>query len=211
MEKKYDFILGSSSPRRKELIQLLGIPFRIIVPDIDETLDHQLSLEEQCQNISKNKAYKIKQLVEMDANKTPKIILSADTLVGINNVKLEKPKDIHEAKKMLMILSGKTHKVITGLTFLYQDLQLKWLEKTLHALTLVEFHKLSEELIDDYVQSKDGLDKAGGYGIQGFAGSFVKSLNGTHANVVGLPIDLIVQFLEHNISSHNTHWKKKFT
>jgi len=208
--KKYEFILGSSSPRRKELIQHLGIPFQIVVHNVDETLNPLFSIEEQCLNLSQLKARCVKEMLMKKSKNTLKVILAADTLVELDRNKLEKPKNSTEATYMLKCLAGRTHKVVTGLCFYYQDTMENWHNFATTSTTIVSFHPLSDELIESYVATNDGLDKAGAYGIQGFAQCFVQSLQGTYSNVVGLPIDIVVQFLETYLVSKNLHWKKLF-
>lgn len=205
----YKFILASSSPRRQDLIKILGIPFEVKIPEIDETLNPALTLSEQCLILSKEKANKVKD------NYTAKVsegvvILAADTLVGIHNKKLEKPIDNQDAQKMLQLLAGKTHQVVTGICIVYCHPNLGWKEFSTFAQTAVTFHDIPQSLRDIYIDSGDGMDKAGGYGLQGFAQCFVKSIQGTYSNVVGLPIDLVVQFLDRNISTGNQNWKNLF-
>lgn len=204
----YQLVLASSSPRRKDLIDLLSIPYRIHPPEIDETLDEHLNLIEQCLLLAQKKAEKTKSdIILNQQRKDGIIILSADTLVEIHQKKLEKPKNINEAKEMLMLLSGKEHQVVTGLCIMHSQDQLIWHKEMMYSKTAVQFHTLSDTLIQYYVDTKDGVDKAGAYGIQGFAQSFIHSINGSYANVVGLPIDLVVQFLESKIATGKIHWK----
>lgn len=206
----YQFFLASSSPRRKELIDLLKIPYKICAPDVDETLDIKLGLVDQCLYLAELKAQKVKSDIMQKMQQSGVLILAADTLVGLLGQKLEKPKDSNEAKKMLHFLSAKKHQVVTGMCFIYSQDLIHWEKEKIYAETFVTFHKLSAEMIDFYVDSKDGLDKAGAYGIQGFAQTFVSSLEGTYANVVGLPLDLVVQFLENKISTGKLNWPSLF-
>lgn len=208
--KKYELVLGSSSPRRKDILQLLDIPFTIVKPDVDETLNPNLSLVDQCQYLAQKKAKRVQEMLSTNIGQNNLFILTADTLVGIDKIKLEKPKDLTDSKVMLKKLSGRTHQVVTGLCFLYRNDHAEWKEQIVASSTEVTFHPLSENFIDYYVATQEGLDKAGAYGVQGLAQAFIKSLHGTYSNVVGLPLDIVVQFIEQNIATGNTHWKNMF-
>lgn len=167
-------ILASASPRRRELLSLTGLSFEIIVTDADETIDETLSPEETVKLLSFKKASSIKE---------DGIIIGADTVVSIGSDILGKPKDKNDAKRILNLLSGKTHQVYTGVTIKEKDYV-----DTFCVKTDVEFFALSEKEIEEYVSKSECYDKAGAYGIQGFGGLFVKEIHGDYNNVVGLPV-----------------------
>lgn len=177
---KYDIILASASPRRQELLQSLDIDFRVeVLRDIDESYPIELNSNEIALYISKKKAASYNSLIT-----TNQLIITADTVVVIDNKILGKPVDKTEAKSMLRNLSGRTHKVITGVTINTAEKMVAF-----DATTIVEFAELSNEEIDYYVERYNPTDKAGSYGIQEWIGAIgVKSISGSFYNVMGLPL-----------------------
>ena len=169
-------ILASQSPRRRELLTKLNIPFEVRVADVDETLDQSLPLEKAVAQLSLRKAEGI-------AREAEDIVIAADTIVVLGDTVLGKPKDREDAKRMLRELSGKTHQVMTGVTVLQGSKV-----KSHTEVTDVTFRPLTEEEIDRYVASGDCDDKAGSYGIQSGGTLFVEKINGDYFNVVGLPV-----------------------
>lgn len=170
-------ILASGSPRRRELMQMVGYQFDVVVADIDETIDCNNDLVKEIEKLSFRKANAV--FVEHSDN----IVIGSDTIVKIDNEVLGKPKSIMDAKLMLHKLSNRTHQVVTAVTILSKDKQ-----ETFSCITDVTFYELSDEEIDEYVNSVEPLDKAGAYAIQGRGSEFVKSINGDYYTVVGLPI-----------------------
>ena len=170
-------ILASKSPRRKELLELLKIPFEIIVSDIDEQIDYDNDLVKEIEKLSFRKA----EAVFKDHSDA--LVIGADTIVKINNDVLGKPQSIEEAKQMLKELSDNTHEVVTGVTIMYQDKV-----ETFSSVAEVTFYPLSDKEIDDYVATNEPMDKAGSYAIQGDAAKFIRSINGDYYTIVGLPV-----------------------
>lgn len=170
-------ILASKSPRRKELMELLNIPFDVIVSDIDEQIDYNNDLVKEIEKLSYQKAM----AVFKDHNDA--LVIGSDTIVKINNDVLGKPKSIEMAKNMLRELSDNIHEVVTGVTILYQDKV-----ETFSSVAKVTFYPLTEEEIDEYVNSNEPMDKAGSYAIQGDGAKFIKSIEGDYYTIVGLPI-----------------------
>ncbi len=170
-------ILASKSPRRKELLELLKIPFEIIVSDIDEQIDHENDLVKEIEKLSCQKA----QAVFRDH--TDALVIGSDTIVKIGQKALGKPASVEEAKEMLRLLSGKTHEVVTAVTILYKDNK-----ETFSSIAEVTFYPLTEEEIDGYVSTNEPMDKAGAYAIQGDAAKFISSIKGDYYTIVGLPI-----------------------
>lgn len=169
-------ILASQSPRRRELLGLLNIPFAIKVADIDETMDPALDPKDEVARLSRMKAAAI----DRDDGD---IVIAADTIVVAEGKVLGKPKDEAEAVAMLTMLSGKTHQVMTGMTVLQGDKIISHTE-----ITDVCFRALSRQEIETYVASGDPMDKAGSYGVQSGAAPFVEAIHGDYYNVVGLPV-----------------------
>lgn len=171
-------ILASKSPRRQELIKTLGLTYEIIPSDYDENLKGKEFTYELIEEVSKNKALDVAKRINYDA-----IVIGADTVVVLDKEILLKPIDEEDAINELKKLSGKTHKVITAITVI--DVKTKQIV-TNSTTSYVTFNQLTEEQILDYVKTKKPLDKAGAYGIQELDEKFIKSLNGSKNNVIGL-------------------------
>ena len=184
------FILASQSPRRKTLLEWAEIPFEIIVSDIDESYPTSLTIEAVPEFIAKNKALAVKGMIlstkPVLANAC---IIAADTVVVLDQKIIGKPNNKQEAIDSLLALSGQTHKVITGVVLLHQDKEI-----SLSDTTLVEFHILTLEQIEFYVDKYQPYDKAGGYAIQEWIGVVgIKKITGDFYNVMGLPVSKLVQ------------------
>ncbi|MBS4173702.1 Maf family protein [Bacillus sp. FJAT-49736] len=180
-------ILASQSPRRRELLQKLQIPFDSITSNADEQLSENQTHEEAVMELAARKAKAIA------SDYQEEIVIGADTVVVLNNEILGKPKDREMAKTMLERLSGKQHFVYTGVAVIHQGTIQTFYEKT-----EVTFWELTKKEIDTYLDSGEPFDKAGSYGIQGLGSLFVKSINGDYYTVVGLPISRLNQFLKEN-------------
>lgn len=187
--KKYQIILASGSPRRKELMDGLGINYKIkLLPDIDESYPDTLQGEEIPLYICRKKAAAYQSVILPD-----ELIITADTIVWLEDTVLGKPTSDPEAVDMLKRLSGKQHQVITGVCLTTPTGQ-----QCFSVVTEVTFTDLSEEEITYYVSHYHPLDKAGAYGIQewiGFVG--VQKIKGSYFNVMGLPIQKLYQELKH--------------
>lgn len=185
---KYNIILASNSPRRKDLLSGLELPFEIrVIRDIDESYHDSLTGEDIPKYISEKKAKAYEPTLADN-----EILITADTIVYLEGRVLGKPKDREDAIRMLSDLSDKTHEVITGVTILT-----KTIHRSFSAISKVTFDKLSKEDIEHYVDQYKPLDKAGAYGIQewiGFIG--VKSIEGSYFNVMGLPIQRLYKELQ---------------
>lgn len=184
---KYKIILASGSPRRRELLSGLGIDYDVkILPDVDESYPDTLQGEEIPLYIAREKADAYKSLI-----RPGELIITADTIVWLDNTVLGKPRDAAHAMEMLRRLSGKTHQVITGVCLTTQEFQ-----RSFTTVTEVTFAPLTEEEIKYYVTNYRPLDKAGAYGIQewiGFVG--VESIRGSYFNVMGLPVQRLYREL----------------
>ena len=178
-----DLILASQSPRRKELLGLLQIPFTVRVADIDETMDPAASPYDEVARVSHAKATAIPR-GEDD------VVVAADTIVVCRDQVLGKPRDRQEAKAMLRLLSGRDHQVMTGMTVLRGERAVVVTE-----VTDIHFRDLTEREIERYVATGEPMDKAGAYGIQGGAALFCRAIEGDYHNVVGLPVCRLSQIL----------------
>ena len=184
---KYKIVLASGSPRRQELLAGLDIDFTIkVLPDLDESYPETLSGEEIPLYISRSKAEAYKPFIQPN-----ELIITADTIVWMDGEVLGKPEDEVGAMEMLRKLSGKTHKVITGVCLTTQQWQ-----RSFAATTDVTFDTLGEEEIGYYVQKYRPMDKAGAYGVQEWIGYIgVTGLTGSYYNVMGLPIQRLYREL----------------
>lgn len=185
--KKYRIILASNSPRRKELLEGLGVDYQVrTLSGVDESYPDTLHGEEIPLFIAQKKAQ-----AYVDTISDDELIITADTIVWLDGVVLGKPEDAAQAKQMLTALSGKTHQVMTGVCITTKDKRREFV-----SITDVTFDTLSSDEIDYYVEKYKPFDKAGAYGIQewiGFIG--VKSISGSYFNVVGLPIQKLYREL----------------
>ena len=181
--KKYNVVLASNSPRRKELLQRLGIPFKVrTLFGIDESYPDTLRGEDIVRYISRNKANAYRSSMGPD-----ELLITADTIVWLDGQVLGKPVDAEDACRMLRLLSGHTHQVVTGVALTTSQ----W-TRSFSSLTHVTFAPLSEEEIRSYVDRFSPLDKAGAYGIQEWIGYIgVTRLEGSFYNVMGLPVQLL--------------------
>jgi septum formation protein len=184
---KYKLILASNSPRRKELLAGLGVPFEVrVLQDIDEHYPENLPVNEVARYIAKEKADAYRRIVAAD-----ELIITADTVVIVGDEILGKPVDEADAVRMLKLLSGRTHQVTTGVCLLTAEK-----ERCFDVTTDVTFKTLTDEEIHYYVNRYRPFDKAGAYGIQEWIGYIgVTGLNGSYYNVMGLPVQRIYQEL----------------
>ena len=185
-------ILASASPRRSDLLRLLGVSFDVVPSHVSETLDRSIPPADYVREISSRKARAVA------ANFHEEIVLGADTVVVLEGDILEKPAGEDEAAQMLGRLSGKTHRVYTGLALIdtgsgrsLQDV----------AVTDVSMRPITPEEIRQYVRTGEPLDKAGAYAVQGRAAAFVHSISGCFYNVVGLPLSLFCSLLERMVGT----------
>ena len=179
-------ILGSASPRRKGLLEAMGMTVEIRPADLEETYPSSLVGHQITDYLAQQKADFLKPDLRAGW-----LLLTADTIVWHENQVMEKPRDIHEARETLRRLSGSWHEVITSVCFTTVKDQ-----RTLHAVTAVKFAELSDELIETYLRIGHPLDKAGAYGIQEWIGLVgIESIRGSYTNVVGLPTELVYRTL----------------
>lgn len=183
MNKHY--VLASQSPRRRELMNQMGVLFTTVSPKVDETLRKGDSLEAALENLAVRKAENV--LDRYPEN----VIIAADTLVVLNGKLMGKPKDEEDARRMLKALSGKVHQVITAVCIMDKNHH-----ESFHSITEVEFYDYQEDLVNQYVSSRQAFDKAGAYGIQDKGALFIKAIRGDYYTVMGLPIGELYQRLQ---------------
>lgn len=177
-------ILASQSPRRQELLRLFGLPFRVEVADIDETMDQNRLPFDEVARVSRAKALAV-------SRQQDDVVVAADTIVVCQGRVLGKPHSEEEARQMLGLLSGRDHQVMTGVTVL-RGAQ----ERVFTEVTDLHFRPISQQEICRYVRSGEPMDKAGAYGIQGGAALFCEKMMGDYYNVMGLPVCRLGQVLK---------------
>ena len=206
MDQKYEIILASGSPRRRELLTQAGLCFTVKTADVDET-PTETEPAKVVEELSRRKAEAVAKLLrsavqgqeenspgalDIDEGKKtrPQLIVAADTIVALDGEILGKPKDTGDAVRMLRELSGRTHEVFTGVTLLSGS----WI-RTFSVCTRVFFYPLTDVEILDYVATGEPMDKAGAYGIQGLGARLVEKIEGDYNNVVGFPLAAFLRIL----------------
>jgi len=186
--ERHRIILASNSPRRKELLAGIGIDFEVrVLQGIDESYPADLPIQDTAEYISRKKAAAYREQLADD-----ELVITADTIVVLDDEVMGKPADEQEASSMLHKLSGRTHQVITGVTLTTKERQ-----QSFSVLTDVTFKQLSDEEIDYYITHYHPMDKAGAYGIQEWIGYIgVTGLSGSYFNVMGLPVQRIYEALK---------------
>lgn len=195
-------ILASQSPRRKELLEQIGLEFEICPAKGEEIITKSIP-EEVVMELSKQKAEEVAAMVSSYSEQhkditTPSdiLVIGADTVVAYDGKILGKPKDEADAKATLTMLSGNTHSVFTGVTLVLIDKSGRAGEIVFYEKTDVKMHKMSEAEIDRYIETGEPMDKAGSYAIQGKCAIYIEKIDGDYNNVVGLPITRIYQELK---------------
>ena len=181
---KEKLLLASGSPRRAEILRAVGWSFEALATNIDETMRVGETAEDAVQRLALGKA-------EAAAKLNPgALVLGADTTVVVDSQILEKPRDNGDARRMLRLLSGRWHDVLTGVALVRNDRRAVAYERT-----KVRFCSMSDEEIDWYVQSGEPMDKAGAYAVQGRASLFIEEIRGDYWNIVGLPVRLVYKLV----------------
>ena len=186
MLKDLNLVLASGSPRRLELLQAAGFDFTVRVADVDETVLPNELPSDYVARLSREKALAVAACGEL--------VLGADTTVVVGNEIIGKPVDDRDAERMLRLLSGAWHEVLTGVSLVNNGQVSSEV-----AVTRVKFARLSDEEIAWYVASGEPMDKAGAYGIQGYASRFVERIEGSYSNVVGLPVQMVYRMIEESV------------
>ncbi len=190
---EFPLIVGSRSPRRIDLLKQCGIPTEVLELSVDEQLLPGERPDAMATRLARQKgAGALYTLRQLDRPASGRWILCADTIVHISGELLGKPRDDDDGRRMLRLLSGRTHQVTTGFVIHGPDA----FDAPAYAeTTAVTFRQIAEVEVQRYVKTGEGRDKAGGYAIQGLAGAFVERIEGSYANVVGLPIHRVVEVL----------------
>ena len=195
LQLKKPLVLASGSPRRKELLEQVGLAFSIDVADVDENLeeDRPASLVEQ---LSRKKALAVLQ------RHPEAIVLGADTVVAYEDEILGKPEDEADALNMLSMLAGRVHHVYTGVTICSMEAGQPVMD-TFHVCTKVAMYDTPRDLSEAYIRTGEPMDKAGAYGIQGMGAVLVKEIEGDYNNVVGLPVSEVFRRLDGMVHSQS--------
>ncbi|MDQ3817942.1 MAG: Maf family protein [Acidobacteriota bacterium] len=182
-------LLASGSPRRAEILRAVGWPFETMATDIDETFLEGESAESEVKRLALAKAE-----AAGARRETRALVLGADTTVVVDSEILAKPEDDEDARRMLRLLSGRWHEVLTGVALVRAGEDGR--RAVAYERTRVRFGKMSDEEIDWYVRSDEPMDKAGGYAVQGRAALFIEEIRGDYWNVIGLPIRLVYRMVK---------------
>lgn len=187
MHTTKNIILASKSPRRSQLLEMAGIPFTIRTREVEEVYPPELPAAEVAAYLAELKADAVKDFLEAEND----VILTADSVVLLDNVIFGKPKDDEDAVRTLRLLSGRVHEVITGVCLLSKNSR-----KVFSSTSKVHMEALTEEEITYYVKNFQPYDKAGAYAIQEWIGLCkVRKIEGTYANIMGLPVDMVYHAL----------------
>ena len=180
-------ILASASPRRKEIMDTMGIPYIIITEHVEEVTE-ETKPDKKVMALAGLKSMAVLDKIREDKNYGDSIIIAADTMVFYQENALGKPKNQEDARQMLSMLSGQVHDVYTGVSIIIRNIEHKEEILSFYAKTQVEVYPLSEKQIETYIHSGEPMDKAGAYAIQGEFGIYIKEIRGDYYNVVGFPI-----------------------
>ncbi|MFO8144174.1 MAG: Maf family protein [Candidatus Syntrophosphaera sp.] len=186
-------VLASASPRRKTLFTMLGLKPLIIPADIHEPITREAPYV-QVMRHAKNKALKVASRLD-----TESIVIGADTMVMLDKEILGKPESNDQAAQFLRLLSGKTHKVYTGICVCWRNQC-----ETRYERSLVRFAPLSDNEIEEYIQTGEPMDKAGAYGIQGHGSQFIQRIQGCYFNVMGFPIRLFYKMIKEMLQGNTS-------
>lgn len=195
---KRNIVLASASPRRRELLSLLGIEFQVLPGNIEEKA-YSSRPSQMVRELSRQKALAVFESFS-EKEKVKFLVIGADTLVAIGGSVLGKPEDENKAEEMLLLLQGNTHQVYTGVTLVFGEVEEdgKAVRRicTFAEKTSVTMYPVSRREIKDYIATGEPMDKAGAYGIQGRCAAWIRKISGDYSNVVGLPVGRLWQELK---------------
>lgn len=184
-----NIILASASPRRKEILENINVKFDIVKSDIDEVILEDELPPQVVMRLAFEKS------MDVAKSNQESLVIGADTIVVFNNKVLGKPKDKEDARNTIRLLSGNTHEVITGISLINLSANKKIID---YVVSKVKFKDLSEDDINDYINTGESLDKAGAYGIQGYGSLLIEEIQGDYFNIVGLPISKLSDLVKKN-------------
>ena len=178
-------ILASNSPRRKELMEMLGYDFEVVVSHVEEVIDDKLSFNDMVKSLALQKG---RAVYETHPNC---LVIGADTVVVVDDIILGKPHNQKQAQQMIEMLSNRSHIVMTAVAFISKEEQY-----VICDTSRVKFNEIPADKIEQYVLSDEPYDKAGGYAIQGWAGKYIREIEGNFYTIIGLPIDIVEDYLQ---------------
>lgn len=200
------FILASASPRRKELLEQIGMEFEVRVSEaeeVTEATDPAEYVKELSFLKAEDVAGKIPVMYDARGINQDFVVIGSDTVVAAEGEILGKPKDKEDARRMITLLSGKTHQVYTGVTLMiFMDERMH--RETFYEKTDVTFYEMTEKQIEEYISTSEPYDKAGAYAIQGLCSAYIKCISGDYAGVVGLPVSRIC----YELTKYGIEWMK---
>lgn len=188
-------VLASTSPRRKDLLTALGLTFQVQPSTIDEIMDPALAPEELVLNLAQQKTADVFKSLSAKSRDERLLVLGADTIVVLDGNFLGKPTDRAEAIDMLKRLSGRAHEVYTGVWLIVREEDGRVIESHSCERSKVFFRSLDERELEAYVDTGEPMDKAGAYALQGIGAALIEKIEGSHTNIVGLPIPNVVSLL----------------
>ncbi|RTL38886.1 MAG: septum formation inhibitor Maf [Candidatus Melainabacteria bacterium] len=188
-------VLASTSPRRKDLLTALGLTFQVLPSTIDEIMDPALAPEELVLNLAQQKTADVFKSLSAKSRDERLLVLGADTIVVLDGNFLGKPTDRAEAIDMLKRLSGRAHEVYTGVWLIVREEDGRVIESHSCERSKVFFRSLDERELEAYVDTGEPMDKAGAYALQGIGAALIEKIEGSHTNIVGLPIPNVVSLL----------------
>jgi septum formation protein len=196
----YQIILASESPRRREIMETMGIPHQVMASNVKEEVEETIP-DQMVQALARLKTETIKEQARQQADEDKDIIIiGADTMVFYEEHALGKPKNQEDAARMLRMLSGQVHEVCTGVSIIIMKRDGKEESFSFAVCTKVVVNILTEQQIQDYIASGEPMDKAGAYAIQGKFGIYIKEIEGDYYNIVGFPIaEIYAEMLRHGI------------
>lgn len=209
LSRKYSLILASNSPRRKELLGWIDVPFNILGSDVEEVSSATDPVEVAI-DIAKLKGDSVWSSFSDIDDQNP-LVISSDTLVELGGKIYGKPESVEDARKMLLELSGNWHKVVTSV-YLKGMIDNKVISKSFAIVTKVKFAEISEDILGPYLKSGESMDKAGAYGIQGKGLTFVEAIEGSYSNVVGFPLYEFIGALKEFLGCgpDEINWRERF-
>lgn len=188
-------ILASNSPRRKELMEMLGYDFEVVVSHVEEVIDDKLSFCDMVKSLALQKGQAV---YETHPNC---LVIGADTVVVVDDKILGKPHNQKQAQQMIEMLSNRSHIVMTAVAFISKEEQY-----VICDTSRVKFNEIPADKIEQYVLSDEPYDKAGGYAIQGWAGKYIREIEGNFYTIIGLPIDIVEDYLQSYLKKY---WSNK--
>lgn len=195
--RAWRFVLASASPRRHELIKYLGLPFEIVPSLFEESMDTQMTPSQLVENLAQEKAKEVFERLASSPSASNLLVLGADTIVALDGQFLGKPANEQQAFEMLKKLSGRCHEVHTGVAAMigHPGSKKRWDCHKTSDVSRVYFRTLSEDEIEYYIKTKEPMDKAGAYALQGIGSAFVERIDGCFTNIIGLPVPKVVALL----------------